>query len=87
MRSLTAAGVLVLAASVVACTDSLTEPELSDGPLLQGRAPTIVVTCGFEGDQDSELSERPVVLPDDRDRLEAFRTECLDAGGHLVFER
>ncbi len=37
MRSLTLAGVLVLAASVVACSDSLTGPELSDGMLQSGR--------------------------------------------------
>jgi hypothetical protein len=87
MRSLTAAGVLLLAASVVACSDSPTQPELVDGPLLQGSAPRIVLKCVFPPGDESPLPRGPVTLPDERDELQAYRTVCMNNGGHLKRDR
>jgi hypothetical protein len=85
MRSLIAAGVLLLAASVVACSDSVTEPELTDGPLLRG-APTILVTCVWPGEHvlGPALILKDPILPQDAANLPAYTKLCTEKGGHVV---
>jgi hypothetical protein len=77
MRKLIALGLVTLLA---ACADTATEPELSDGPQLQGAQPVIVIDC------KADIGRDAVVLPDDADRLQEFITACHEAGSHTHWQ-
>ena len=64
--------ILVLVAMVVGCTDTLTAPKLSDGPLLHGKAPPcihatpgegVTFECG-EGEPEGGTDAPPAVYVD-----------------------
>ena len=71
---------LVLFVAIVFLVGLMALPAFADRP-------TIILTCEFGPGEDPDLSQAPVELPDDRDRLQSYRAECMANGGHLTRER